>query len=138
MGKVVFLWESCSDLRQLHAHEHSGHKEAEEDADEPDEEQQEAVEFGNVWCIGAVQDDKAQTSHSEEETGGQTFHDVLTIYPAKQMVMHYLRFPRSQGVESLKCVISSCPVCHTCKPKRQLAADVHAHQSLNPHLVVQQ
>ena len=71
------------DLRQLHAHEHSGHEKAEENADEPNEEQQEAVEFGNVWCIGAVQDYKAQPSHCEEETGGQSFHNVLPIYSEK-------------------------------------------------------
>lgn len=72
-----------SDLRQLHAHEHSGHEEAEEDADKTDEEQQEAVEFGNVGSVGAVQDYKAQASHREEETGSQSFHDVLPIYSEK-------------------------------------------------------
>lgn len=70
--------------RQLHAHEHSGHEEAEENADKPNEEQQESVEFGDVWCIGAVQDYKAQTSHCEEEAGGQAFHDVLAIYSVCQ------------------------------------------------------
>lgn len=69
---------------QLHAHEHSGHEEAEEDADETDEEQQEAVEFGNVRCIGAVQDYKAQASHRKEETGGQSFHNVLAVYSVCQ------------------------------------------------------
>lgn len=75
-------WEGkhAWDLRQLHAHEYSGHEEAEENADKTDEEQQEAVEFGNVGCVGAVQDYKAQASHCEEETGSQSFHDVLAIY----------------------------------------------------------
>lgn len=69
---------------QLHAHEHSCHEETEEYADKTDEEQQEAVEFGNVWCIGAVQDYEAQASHCEEETGSQSFHDVLAIYSVCQ------------------------------------------------------
>lgn len=69
---------------QLHAHEHPGHEEAEQNADKPDEEQQEAVEFGNVWCVGAVQDYKAQAPHREEETGSQSFHDVLAIYSVCQ------------------------------------------------------
>lgn len=81
--KIVSL-----DLRQLHAHEHSGHEEAEEDADKPDEEQQEAVEFGNVWCVGAVQDYKAQASHREQETGSQSFHNVLAIYSGKETRNH--------------------------------------------------
>lgn len=72
-------------LRQLHAHEDSGHEEAEEDADAADEEQQEAIEFGNVGRVGAVQDDEAQASHGEQETGGQSFHDVLAINSGKQV-----------------------------------------------------
>lgn len=72
-------------LRQLHAHEDSGHEEAEEDADAADEEQQEAVEFGNVRSIGAVQDDEAQAPHGEEETGGQSFHNVLPINSGKHV-----------------------------------------------------
>lgn len=76
------------DLRQLHAHEHSGHEEAEEDADKADEEQQEAVEFGDVWGVGAVQDYKAQASHREEETGSQSFHNVLPIYSGEQTHLH--------------------------------------------------
>lgn len=80
-----FLGQICeSDLRQLHAHEHPGHEEAEEYADEADEEQQEAVEFGNVWRVGAVQDYKTQTSHCEEETRGQSFHNVLAVYPKRE------------------------------------------------------
>lgn len=69
------------DLRQLHAHEHSGHEEAEQDADAADEEQQEAVEFGNVWSVGAVQNYEAQAPHCEEETGSQSFHNVLPVHP---------------------------------------------------------
>lgn len=69
---------------QLHAHEHPGHEEAEENADKTDEEQQEAVEFGNVGCIGTVQDYKAQASHGEEKTGGQTFHNVLPVHSVRQ------------------------------------------------------
>lgn len=61
--------DSSFDLRQLHAHEHSGHEEAEEHADKSNEKQQEAVEFGNVGCIRAVQDYKAQASHCEQEAG---------------------------------------------------------------------
>ncbi len=80
--------KTCFDLRQLHAHEHSGHEEAKENADEADEEQQEAVEFGNVWCIGAVQDYKAKASHREQETGSQSFHNVLPIYSGKQVCLH--------------------------------------------------
>lgn len=57
-------------LRQLHPHEDSGHEETEQDADEADEQQQETVEFGDVWSIGAVQDYEAQSSHGEQETGG--------------------------------------------------------------------
>lgn len=72
-------------LRQLHAHEDSGHEEAEEDADASDEEQQEAVEFGNVGRVGAVQDDEAQASHGEQEAGGQAFHDVLAVDPGKHV-----------------------------------------------------
>lgn len=56
-------------LRQLHAHKHSGHEEAEENTDKSNEKQQEAVEFGNVGRIGAVQDYKAQASHREQEAG---------------------------------------------------------------------
>lgn len=72
-------------LRQLHAHEDSGHEEAEEDADAADEEQQEAVEFGDVGRVGAVQDDEAQASHGEEEAGGQSFHDVLAVNSARHV-----------------------------------------------------
>lgn len=75
--------ETGLDLRQLHAHEHPGHEEAEEHADKADEEQQEAVEFGNVWRVGAVQDYKAQASHREEEAGSQSFHNVLPVYSGK-------------------------------------------------------
>lgn len=78
------------DLRQLHAHEHPGHEEAEENADKTDEQQQEAVQFGDVWRVGAVQDYKAQAAHREEETGGQSFHDVLPVYSGKQMQIHQL------------------------------------------------
>lgn len=78
------------DLRQLHAHEDSRHEEAEENADKSNEKQQEPVEFGNVWCIGAVQDYKAQASHCEEETGGQSFHNVLSIYSDQQKYLHQL------------------------------------------------
>lgn len=74
----------CVNLRQLHAHEHSGHEEAEQDTDEPNEEQQEAVQFGNVGSVGAIQDYKSQTSHCEEETGGQSFHNILPIYSEKE------------------------------------------------------
>lgn len=93
------------DLRQLHAHEHSGHEEAEEDADKADEEQQEAVEFGNVWCVGAVQDYEAQASHREQETGSQTFHDVLPVHSGKQkvltLVMDYLQRLDRQHLENV-------------------------------------
>ena len=85
---LYFSRETRLDLRQLHAHEHPGHEEAEQNADKPDEEQQEAVEFGNVWCVGAVQDYKAHAPHREEETGSQSFHDVLAIYSEKQMCLH--------------------------------------------------
>lgn len=78
--------ETILDLRQLHAHEDSGHEEAEEYTDKANEEQQEAVEFGNVWRIWAVQDYKAQTPHGEEETGGQSLHNVLAIYPENKCV----------------------------------------------------
>lgn len=81
------MWETIDlDLRKLHTHEDPRHKEAEQNTHKPNEEQQEAVEFGNVWCIGAVQDYKAQTSHREEETGGQALHNVLAIYPGKQNI----------------------------------------------------
>lgn len=87
--RTLFILKMLSlDLRQLHAHEHSGHEEAEEDADKTDEEQQEAVEFGNVWCVGAVQDYKAQAPHREQETGSQSFHDVLPIYSGKETRNH--------------------------------------------------
>lgn len=72
-------------LRQLHAHEDSGHEEAEEHADAANEEQQEAVEFGNVRSIGAVQDDEAQAPHGEEEAGGQPFHNVLPIDSGREL-----------------------------------------------------
>lgn len=69
------------DLRQLHPHEHSGHEEAQQHTDKANEEQQEAVEFRNIWGIGAVKNDEAETTHSEEETGRQTLHDVLPVHP---------------------------------------------------------
>lgn len=81
----VFTERETGFLRQLHAHEDSGHEEAEEHADAANEEQQEAVEFGNVWSIGAVQDDEAQAPHGEEEAGGQSFHNVLPIYSGKHV-----------------------------------------------------
>lgn len=85
---LLLVGETSIYSRQLHAHEHSGHEEAKEDADKSDEKQQEAVEFGNVWCVGAVQDYKAQASHCEEETGGQSLHNVLPIYSGRQMCFH--------------------------------------------------
>ena len=88
LRQVELQDQTCSHLRQLHAHENSGHEEAEEDTDKANEEQQEAVEFGNVGRIGAVQDYEAQPSHREEEAGGQSLHDILAIYPAKQMWLH--------------------------------------------------
>lgn len=42
------------DLRQFHSHKHSGHEEAEQDTDKTDEQQKEAVEFRDVWGIGAI------------------------------------------------------------------------------------
>lgn len=58
-SKVAGKSRSTEYLRQLHTHEHPGHEEAEEDADEANEQQQEAIKFGNVWSVGAIQDDKA-------------------------------------------------------------------------------
>lgn len=66
--------------RQLHAHEHPRHEEAEQNTDKANEQQQEAVEFGNVRSVGAVEDYEAQASHCKQEAGGQSFHDVLAIY----------------------------------------------------------
>lgn len=74
-------------LRQLHAHEHPRHEEAEQNTDKANEQQQEAVEFGNVRSVGAVEDYEAQASHCKQEAGGQSFHDVLTIYSEQT---HYL------------------------------------------------
>lgn len=85
-------------LRQLHAHENSGHEEAEEYTDKTNEKQQEAVEFGNVGCIGAVQNYEAQTPHCEQETGSQSLHDVLAIHSAKQILLDLLRMIKSSYV----------------------------------------
>lgn len=71
--KTLFFQEFIKkhlNLRQLHAHKHSRHEEAQEDADKPDKEQQEAVKFWNVRSIGAVQDYKAKPPHGEKEAGG--------------------------------------------------------------------
>lgn len=72
------------DLRQLHPHENSGHEEAQQHTHKSNEEQQEAVEFRNIWRIGTVQNDEAETAHSEEEAGRQTLHDVLPVDPETQ------------------------------------------------------
>lgn len=81
----------CSNLRQFHSHEHSGHEKAQQHADKADEEQKEAVEFGNVWGIGAIQDYKAKATHSEQKAGGQTLHDVLSIHPLKEKICTFVK-----------------------------------------------
>lgn len=68
-------------LRQFHPHEHSGHEETQQHTDEANEQQEKSVELWNIRRVGSVQDDEAQPAHGEQETGGQAFHDVLSIHP---------------------------------------------------------
>lgn len=42
--------------RQFHSHEYSSHEETQQDTDKANEEKKKSIEFGDIWCIGSVQD----------------------------------------------------------------------------------
>ena len=71
------------DVRQLHAHEDPCREKGDEDTEEADGDQEDAIETWQQRVMSLVQDDEAKGADREQETGSQSFHDVLAVHAVR-------------------------------------------------------
>jgi len=69
--------------RQLHSHEQPTHEEGYNDAQEAEKQEKKSVQLGQPRTVGFLHDNVTETSHSEEEARGESFHDVLAVHSVR-------------------------------------------------------
>lgn len=67
-------------LRKFHPHEYKACGKRDEYAEESHTYQENSVKLWCRWIVCLIQYDKAQASYRKQETGGQTFHNILSVH----------------------------------------------------------
>lgn len=67
-------------LRKFHLHEYPACSKWNQYAEESHTYQKNSVKLWRRWTMRLIQYDEAQASHCKQETGGQTFHDILSVH----------------------------------------------------------
>lgn len=76
--------------RNFHSHENAAHEKRNQYGSKSKAELQDAIEPRHIGRVRPIEQDKSKSSKTEQETGGQAFHDVLAIDPVRHESLRFL------------------------------------------------